>query len=324
MKKGLTIKDISQELGIDRSTVSRIMNRDFSKHRYSAETIKKVEEFVGIHGLRRNRVALSLRNSKTHMIGMVVANLANQHFSKLASSINRELLKHDYKTIIEENPDDGIFSIESIISNLLGYQVDGLILSLSNNPSFDISKLEVPAVFIDNNVFPGYDFVGLDDLKSAELLKEELKAKGHRKVGLVMDYLCQNRLDGFLRTSTLDFELIPPSLEMISTELLETQCQSHLKKGCTALVGLQNTATIAAFKFAVKNNLKIPDDLGIAGIDDFELADALIPAITTVKQPIEKYAEKAVDILMKNIENKRVSSGVECLFPGGLLVRNSL
>ena len=76
-------------------------------------------------------------------------------------------------------------------------------------------------------------------------------------------------------------------------------------------------------KSAQMKGLKIPDDISIAGFDDSPIADEIWPALTTVRQPVEKMANHAAKILMAKFngtEEKNQSKE----FKSDLILRESL
>ena len=71
MKKSqVTIKDIAKELGISASTVSRALKNHPD---ISQKTRDAVHELAEKLNYQPNAVALSLKNSRTHTIGVIIA-----------------------------------------------------------------------------------------------------------------------------------------------------------------------------------------------------------------------------------------------------------
>ena len=68
-KKVLSIKDIAAISGVSIATVSRILNK---KGRYSPETEKKVLAVVNSYGYVPNQTGKSLREARSHTIGLIV------------------------------------------------------------------------------------------------------------------------------------------------------------------------------------------------------------------------------------------------------------
>ena len=48
----------------------------------------------------------------------------------------------------------------------------------------------------------------------------------------------------------------------------------------------------------------MPDDISVIGFDGIEIGQYIVPRLTTIKQPDEQIAERAVDILLKQIMNE--------------------
>lgn len=80
-KNKLTLKEIAELAGTSTATVSRILNQT---GRYSKKTEKKVLEIVDQYGYTINTVAKSLRNNQTKTIGLMVPEITNEFYSKIA------------------------------------------------------------------------------------------------------------------------------------------------------------------------------------------------------------------------------------------------
>ena len=80
----ITIKDIAKELGISPSTVSRAL-KDHPD--ISAETKKAVTELAEKLNYTPNSIALSLRQSKTFTIVVVIPEIIHFFFSTVISGI---------------------------------------------------------------------------------------------------------------------------------------------------------------------------------------------------------------------------------------------
>ena len=65
----------------------------------------------------------------------------------------------------------------------------------------------------------------------------------------------------------------------------------------------------------------MPKDCSVAGFDGMEVGEYYIPAITTIRQPVEKIAGASADLLFDMIEKKEKTRRL--LYQGELLVRES-
>jgi DNA-binding LacI/PurR family transcriptional regulator len=69
----------------------------------------------------------------------------------------------------------------------------------------------------------------------------------------------------------------------------------------SAIFALTDVTAIGVMHAAVRQGLSIPDQLSVLGFDGIELGAYLIPALTTVAQPIEQLGCAAAEILLKCI-----------------------
>ena len=69
-------------------------------------------------------------------------------------------------------------------------------------------------------------------------------------------------------------------------------------------------------------NLKIREDISIAGYDDIPMASMMTPPLTTFLQPEDEIAEKAINYLLELIDGGSPHT-MECL-RGKIIVRESV
>jgi LacI family transcriptional regulator len=81
---------------------------------------------------------------------------------------------------------------------------------------------------------------------------------------------------------------------------------------------------IGALKALREAGLRVPEDVALVGFDDVSMASAVVPALTTVRQPIERLGSMAVDLLLDLIANSpNGQSPVRMILPTQLVVRAS-
>jgi DNA-binding LacI/PurR family transcriptional regulator len=71
----------------------------------------------------------------------------------------------------------------------------------------------------------------------------------------------------------------------------------------TALFAYNDTSAIGAIRAIHEVGLQVPDDISVVGFDDIESAAYNHPALTTVRQPLQKMGEIAAQTLLDQIEN---------------------
>ena len=76
----------------------------------------------------------------------------------------------------------------------------------------------------------------------------------------------------------------------------------------TAIFAFNDNVAVGVMRAARARGLSIPDDLSVVGFDDSELAEIVVPALTTVRQPLAEMGRMAVSLLMRLLENQRVDA----------------
>src|ERR1700761_8419901 len=145
-----TIKDIAKALGLSTSTVSRALNGSYE---IGNETKKLVLEYAEKINYRPNPIALSLKDQKSHSLGVVVAEFANTYFSQAINGIESIAYNRGYHVIITQTHES--FDRETAnVQHLLSRHVDGLLVSLSSETT-DLTQYKYlhekgfPIVFFD-------------------------------------------------------------------------------------------------------------------------------------------------------------------------------
>ena len=92
----------------------------------------------------------------------------------------------------------------------------------------------------------------------------------------------------------------------------------------TAVFAADDNMAIGAMKAAAENGVAVPADLSIVGFDDIKIAGYLHPALTTVHQPYEEIACKAVELLLEMIRDRAIPQPApHVIIPPQLVERNS-
>jgi LacI family transcriptional regulator len=318
MFESYTIKDIAKALGLSTSTVSRALNGSYE---IGAETKKLVLEYAEKVNYRPNPIALSLKEQKSHSIGVVVCEVANNFFSQAINGIESIAYNRGYHVIITQTHES--FDRESAnVQHLLSRHVDGLLVSLSAETT-DTSQYKYllekgfPIVFFDRvaadvntHKIIANNFKGSFD--AAELLINA----GFTKIAHLTNsnnlLISRERFDGFkaaLDEHHLDFKpgylkycnhggMIQDEVEFAIKELL------NMDEPPDAIFIGSDRLTISCMHILKKMGIKIPDDMGIAGFTNSDVAELFDPPLTVVRQPAFQIGQMATEMLIKTIESK--------------------
>ena len=334
-KKGqITIKDIAQELGISPSTVSRALKNhpDIGK-----KTKEAVHELAKKYNYKPNAVALSLRSSKTHMIGVVIPNIVHYFFSSVISGIEHVCNDAGYNVMIcqsDENEEREITSIQTLTSS----RVDGILASVSKDTTDfshykELLENSIPLVCFDRAVPElNTDKVIIDDVKGAFLATEHLIQKGCKKIihlSAPMRLLIgQRRKEGYIKA--LQHYNIPVDESLIikcdsrdeALKIMPRILESDINPdGVFAVNDLTATGVL---KMVRKYGLNTPKDIKVVGFSDGFVANVTDPTLTTIDQHGFEMGKQAAQLLLDRI-NKTIEnySPVTKVIPINLIERES-
>lgn len=91
----------------------------------------------------------------------------------------------------------------------------------------------------------------------------------------------------------------------------------------TGIVAAADILAIGAIKGLFEAGKRVPTDYSIVGFDDVEVAQYLTPGLTTVRQQISQKGQRAVELLLKHIEDPTLPKQEEIL-PLQLITRGSV
>ena len=98
-----TIRDVAQRAGVAISTVSAVINRSAPT---SAAVVARVERAIAEIGYTPQRAAQTLRSGRSKLIGVIVPDVANPHFSTVAQVVEKECLQAGYMTFVYNTDED--------------------------------------------------------------------------------------------------------------------------------------------------------------------------------------------------------------------------
>ena len=311
-KTRATARDVARLAGVDPSTVSRVLNGAFDQHSYSPQTVKKVRRAAKELQYRPSVAARGLRTGRTMLLGMVVSDIASAFFSELAARVERRARKHKYRLIVC-NTDENPKWQEEHLADLVSHPVDGLIVSPTGARGCKRAiNAGVPLVTIDRQLsLPSVPHVGLDNLAAGRMLGKHLSDAGRRNVAVVMPPIESqrarvDRLEGLRQGLAPDGQVV--WVQETSVLVLRRGARSQLRKRLEqsdplpdAIVGLTHVCTLSAMSALAESGIAFPDQIALAGIDDFPAAAVMKPAVTVVAQPVDQIASAALDALIQQI-----------------------
>ncbi|WP_420553443.1 LacI family DNA-binding transcriptional regulator [Tenacibaculum aiptasiae] len=308
----VTLKQLSKELGVSISTVSKALSDSFE---ISERTKKKVLALARKYNYRPNNVAVNLRAKSTKTIGVIIPNIFNHFYTKILSGIEQEAKKNNYKVIVSIS-NETVSSEKEGISFFSNGSVDGILLA----PSEETEKLgnykhisalhqkEVPFVLFDRySEKLNSDKVIINDFDSAKKTVKYLINEGREEIVIVS--LIKHLSVGELRKrGAFDSSKKIRLLEFEKEEELEEAFLKLIKyKRIDAVLALDELSGIITLNIARTVSFKIPEELTIISFSQGVLSEYSYPKLSTINQHAKEIGENSVQLLLTRIKNKNIT-----------------
>lgn len=308
MKK-VNINEVARLSGISRTTVSRVIN---NSPLVKEETALKVKQVMRDLGYQPNELARGLRNNETKTVGVIVSNVLNPFFTAVVRGVEDVANAENY-SIILCNTDEKNEKESQYIKMLLGKRVDGLIIaSTGAKCDYDTLAAEKPIVFIDRRppIKEGtYDVILVANQEGSYRLTKHLIAQGYRRIGIVIGSVeattGHGRLMGYyqaLKENNIEIDERLIKTDDFLGSFSYEKTKELLKDGlCDAIYASNNIILSGVLRAMKEEDIKYPQDMGLAAFDDLEWMEYCPVPITAVKQPTYEIGMVAMQTLLKRI-----------------------
>ena len=307
-----TSLDVAKAAGVSQSTVSRVLNRKAQKF-ISPTTRRRVFKVAEELGYSPNPMAKALRNGKTNLIGIVLRDINDPLFALVISHLSNMLRGHGYHLILINAQGDPQEALEMRMV-VDARHIDGLIIMGDLPKGQEALKRVVSShtalVSLFRQHYPGIgSVVTVDPFKGIELALRHLIDLGHERIG----FLGYNWLDGtglrrdaFIAIMKDVGKPIEPGAIQIGDGGMEggyntMKAMLALQNRPTAVIASDDTMAVGAVRAASDAGLSVPQDVSVVGFDDIPISRYLIPALTTVRMPVEAISTKVCSMLLRFI-----------------------
>lgn len=302
MKSAVTQKDIAQRLGVSQTLVSRVLTGTSDKIGVSPATAEAIRQAAAACHYQPSAAALTLKGGSTRTLGVVVKNFDDPFFGHMIGTMQR-LAMRDHYALLLSGWEASHGEAEGIVL-LRQYRPDGLILCGSDfNPgAVDLFlKDGRPVVQIcAGDVAAGVQQVAFDQRAGLDALVELLVKQGHKRFGYVGDDSAPNRRRALIvrelleknRRLPVEFVEVPQEPEDGFLEEVKVLCRDPERRP-TALIVAHDALAQSVLRALHECGVRVPQDMSLTGMDDIPMARMMIPALTTVRQPLEAMVESA-------------------------------
>ncbi|MEM7732594.1 MAG: LacI family DNA-binding transcriptional regulator [Pseudomonadota bacterium] len=316
-----TLADVARVSGVSTATVSRCLN---APEQVLKKTRDRVLEAVEELGYSPNFSAQSLAAKRSNTIGAIIPTMENAIFARGIQAVQEELGRAGATLLVASSAYKPDLENEQIRA-LVARGADGILLI---GHARDLAIYD----FLDRRNVPvcvswAYDpsqpkpSVGFDNRSAMRAMAEEVLKRGHRRIAMISARQSDNdrardRVQGVrdaMRTAGIDCSEMTVFETDYTIEAggaaLSTLVASS--PGPSAVICGNDVLAVGAVKAAQRLGLRVPEDISITGFDDIELAEVIVPALTTVHVPHREMGVLAARQLWKMVTGSGPADSLE-------------
>lgn len=308
-----TLKDVAERAGVSRSAVSRAFTAGAS---VSPKTRKKIEKAADDLGYHPNALASSLTTGRTKMIGLISNNFHNPIFLTVFDLFTRGLQERGLRPLLVNLTDET--DAENSVRMLQQYSVDGVIVASSTLPvafaeAFRAAGMPVVHSFGRHAVNPKVDVIGINNISAGRLAAQTLVARGYKNVGFLGGprdaTSTQDRYKGFVTelAARTDVTIKSSYADQYSFAAGRTEMQALLRAGDVADAYFcgDDVLSIGALSAIKDVGLRIPEDIGLIGLNDMDMSGWANINLTTIHNPFSEIIAKSIELVASRVEDEK-------------------
>ncbi|MGO4377828.1 LacI family DNA-binding transcriptional regulator [Pseudoduganella sp. RAF53_2] len=307
----VTSYDVALLAGVSQSAVSRCFKPGAS---VSPETYARVMKAAEGLDYIPNAAARSLITRRSNIVAVIISNVANLYYPEALAELSQQLSRRGKRVLLFTMQQES--DVEHILADVWQYQVDGVVAAarLTEAQIAEFARRRMPVVVFNRNQREGgVNSVVCDQYEGGRMLASRLAGTGHRQFGIIAgpvdssvgrerlrgasDYLAEFGLpEPAIVTGQFDYSSGARGLRELIT---------RLGKAPDAIICCNDIMAIGALDCARHElGIDVPGRMSIVGFDAVEPASWASYKLTTLRQPIQKMALSAADLLCTLIESE--------------------
>ncbi|CDG83333.1 LacI family DNA-binding transcriptional regulator [Janthinobacterium agaricidamnosum] len=310
-ERRVTSYDVAMLAGVSQSAVSRCFKPGASVSKTTYARVMKAAECLDYIP---NAAARSLITRRSNLVAVIISNLANLHYPQALSELSQRIARHGKRVLLFTLEREG--DIERTLSDIWQYQIDGVISAtrLSDQQLSEFKRRHVPLVMF-NRCASGNQVhsVVCDQTDAARQLVSRLAHAGHRQFALIDgpgdSVVAQERKLGALER-LLELGLPVPIVVSGNDDYASggrglRSIIERLGHTPDAVICGNDLMAIGCLDTARHElGIQVPLHMSVAGFDALEPSSWLSHKLTTLRQPIQKMAQAAADMLAALIDSR--------------------
>lgn len=321
-------KEIIERFGVSRVTV-----------RQSLELMEQEGYIYRIQGKGTFIGSLETKPSKT-VAFLSTCVMAEWTQTVLARAIEEYLNQQNYNLILC-NTDDDFAKTERYLRRLLKNKIDAILYVCAASDSDYarngqllewVESNDVPCVLVERTVALGGRepfSVTADNTQGAYAMTEHLISLGHTRIGFCAtadNSVTRERMSGYLQCLSEHGLAINRDFLKKMQSLDENQVTAlqylRLEERPTAILAAHDQMAVKLMEALAGFNIRVPEDIAVAGFEDNPLTPLTPNTLTTVRVPLWEMGKLAASLVVDRLQGKALEP-CQIRVPCELLIRES-
>jgi LacI family transcriptional regulator len=325
--KLVTIADIAARARVSPATAARVIH---DQGHVSAAKRSQIERAVAELGYVPNRVARSLRNRRTNLIGHILPlSSDNPFFARIAMAVEEEAGRAGYHVltaVTRGSPEKE----QAMVEDLCGLMVEAIIFTAKTACDTAFIRRVVlrgtPVVMIERpRDIPEIDIILMDSDEGSRAAAEHIAGKGHAQIGYIGAELSrgaveQSRFNGFMKAleaygcacqpqwirRTPDYDAAYGYQAM--------ECLLAMERRPTCVFIASDLLASGVLQCLYQRRLRVPDDISLVGYDN-TLSALSAPPLTTIELQPAQVGSAAMNMVVERVSGHRIGAKTVTLSP---------
>jgi LacI family transcriptional regulator len=301
-----TISDVARRANVSPATVSRTLTGSAN---VSPGTRRRVMEVVEELGYRPSAVARSLRRNSTAVLGLVITDITNPFYPELVRGAEDEAATAGRSVLLCNSAEDPSREV-NYLDALQDQRIEALVVASTGvwkRHQQRLSEFACPVVLLHQTADdPSVSTVSNDDVEGGRLAAGHLLERGHEPLVYIGGPAAP--------------EISPryrAAAEVVGGKLPQTITDGHAPQGYEAMMALaremappfgvvahNDLTAIGVLSALAELGWGVPDEVGVVGFDDLEIARYVHPSLTTIRQDKYTMGAEAVRVALRLLDDE--------------------
>ncbi|TWP52177.1 LacI family transcriptional regulator [Lentzea tibetensis] len=308
----VTLAEVARQAGVSLATASRVLNG--STRQVSDELRDRVLATAEGLGYVVNASAQALARNTSSLVGLVVHDITDPYFSSIAAGVTRVAEEAGLVVVLGTTgraPDREA----ELVSTLRAHRARAVVLAGSRTADrkaqarlageIDAFTAQGGRIACVSQAKLATDTVVPGNRAGGRALARALAELGHKKFAVLAGpadlVVTRDRLAGF-KAGLADAGLAAPTvIEGAFTRDGGYEAALELlakKTKATCVFAVNDVMAMGAMAALRERGVRVPDDISIAGFDDIPTLRDTVPALSTVRLPLEEMGAQAARLVL--------------------------